>query len=47
MIAKIVGVIGRVDCETANIAANDLIGMCKRRSESMPTILKEIEGIIH
>lgn len=42
--AKIIGVIGRNDSQTANVAVNDLITMSRRLSESLPIILKEIEG---
>lgn len=44
--AKIIGVIGRNDSNTAHIAVDDLITMSCRLSGSLPTILKEIEGII-
>uniref|UniRef100_A0A183UNQ0 Protein melted-like protein n=1 Tax=Toxocara canis TaxID=6265 RepID=A0A183UNQ0_TOXCA len=45
MMAKVVGNVGRTDAETAHIAVNDLISMSKRLSESLPIILKEIEGV--
>lgn len=44
--AKIIGVIGRNDSNTANIAVDDLIAMSCRFSGSLSTILKEIEGMI-
>ncbi|CAG9534872.1 unnamed protein product [Cercopithifilaria johnstoni] len=43
--AKIIGVIGRNDSNTANIAVDDLITMSCRLSGSLSTILKEIEGV--
>lgn len=43
--AKVVGVIGRSEPETAEKAVCDLVTMSKRLSESLPIILKEIEGV--
>uniref|UniRef100_A0A915PYT4 PH domain-containing protein n=1 Tax=Setaria digitata TaxID=48799 RepID=A0A915PYT4_9BILA len=43
--AKIIGVIGRNDSNTAHIAVDDLITMSCRLSGSLPTILKEIESV--
>ncbi|KAM3718394.1 Protein melted [Dirofilaria immitis] len=43
--AKIIGVIGRNDSDTANIVVDDLITMSSQLSGSLPTILKEIEGV--
>ncbi|KAK6103777.1 PH domain family protein [Brugia pahangi] len=45
IMAKIIGVIGRNDSNTAHIAVDDLIAMSCRLSGSLPTILKEIEGV--
>ncbi|VDM10572.1 unnamed protein product, partial [Wuchereria bancrofti] len=45
IMAKIIGVIGRNDSNTAHIAVDDLITMSCRLSGSLPTILKEIEGV--
>ncbi|EJD76466.1 hypothetical protein LOAG_16595 [Loa loa] len=43
--AKIIGVIGRNDSNAAHIAVDDLITMSCRLSDSLPTILKEIESV--
>uniref|UniRef100_F1KT96 Protein melted n=1 Tax=Ascaris suum TaxID=6253 RepID=F1KT96_ASCSU len=45
MMAKVVGNVGRTDAVTAHTAVNDLVVMSKRLSESLPIILKEIEGV--
>ncbi|VDN04493.1 unnamed protein product [Thelazia callipaeda] len=43
--AKIIGVIGRNDSNTAIVAVDDLITMSRQLSDSLPVILKAIEGV--
>lgn len=45
-LAKIIGVIGRADPKTAAIAVSDLIAISRHTVESLPILLKEIEGSV-
>lgn len=43
--AKIVGVVGRLNAEMAAVAVEDLVVLCQKSSiENLPILLKEIEG---
>uniref|UniRef100_A0A1I7ZUC5 PH domain-containing protein n=1 Tax=Steinernema glaseri TaxID=37863 RepID=A0A1I7ZUC5_9BILA len=45
-IAKVVGVIGRINDRLATVAVHDLLDLCKKsNANNLPILLKEVEGV--